>query len=473
MSEAAAARIVAIVGRPNVGKSRLFNRIARRRISIVHDQPGVTRDIISSVIDDDFTLLDTGGLGLSESPTADSLIPAVEAQAQFAIEAAHVVVFVVDGREGLRPLDQKVAGILRKAGKKVIVVANKQDRPEAPVDMSDFYKLGFGEPIALSAEHGSGEAELRDAIAERLGPIPPEAADRTPEDPLKIAFVGRPNVGKSSLSNRLMRSNRLIVSEIPGTTRDAVEHDFTYSPKEGTVWKFRLVDTAGIRPQTKLSSSVEYFSRTRSLHAMQHADVVFVVLDAMDGVNKVDQAIAGEVVKLHKPVIVLVNKWDLVHRAFRTEPLRGYKSERDYREKYEHAIRQELFFTPGAPVIFVSALRGVAVDRMLKGARNLDRLQDVRIPTGQLNHQIEYLTDRTPPSAFAGKRFRAYYSVQTGTRPMRIKIFCNQERSLDESYRRYLEAGLVEKFKLDGCPILFDLIGKKKMPRPGFLPSED
>ena len=472
MSHAASGRIVAIVGRPNVGKSRLFNRLARKRISIVHDQPGVTRDIISAVVDKDFTLLDTGGLGLSESPTADALIPAVEAQARFAIETAHVVVFVVDGREGLRPLDEKVAVMLRKSGKKVILVANKQDRPEAPVDISDFYRLGFGEPIALSAEHGSGEAALRDAIAENLGPVPDET-ERSPEDPLKIAFVGRPNVGKSSLSNRLMQSERLIVSDIPGTTRDTIEHDFTYSPKDGVSWSFRLMDTAGIRPQTKLGSSVEYFSRTRSLHAMQHADIVFVVLDAMDGVGKVDQAIAGEVVKLHKPVIVLVNKWDLVHRAFRNKPLQGFKSERDYREKYEHAIRQELFFTPGAPVIFVSALRGVAVERMLKAARNLDKLQDERIPTAQLNQHINSLPDRTPPAAIGGKRFRAYYSVQTGTRPMRIKIFCNQERTLDESYRRYLEAGLVDRFKLDGCPILFDLIGKKKMPRPDFLPSED
>jgi GTP-binding protein len=270
MNRHASARIVAIVGRPNVGKSRLFNRVARRRISIVHDQPGVTRDIISSVVEDNFTLLDTGGLGLSESPTADSLIPAVEAQAQFAIEAASVVVFVVDGREGLRPLDNKVAGILRKSGKKVILVANKQDRPEVPVDVSDFFKLGFGEPISLSAEHGSGEGDLRDAIEAKLGPIP-EDTERAEGDPLKIAFVGRPNVGKSSLSNRLMRSERLIVSDIPGTTRDAVEHDFTYSPKEGVTWPFRLVDTAGIRPQTKLSSSVEYFSRNRSIHAMQHA----------------------------------------------------------------------------------------------------------------------------------------------------------------------------------------------------------
>lgn len=471
MSHHASSRIVAIVGRPNVGKSRLFNRMARRRISIVHDQPGVTRDIISSVIDDNFTLLDTGGLGLSESPTADSLIPAVEAQVHFAIEAATLIVFVVDGKEGLRPLDQKVTGILRKSGKPVILVANKQDRPEAPVDLAEFFKLGFGEPIALSAEHGSGEAELRDAIAAKLGPLPDDIG-RKEDDPIKIAFVGRPNVGKSSLANRLLRSNRLIVSDIPGTTRDAVEHDFSYSPKEGVSWPFRLVDTAGIRPQTKLSSSVEYFSRTRSIQAIQNADITFVVLDAMDGVNKVDQAIAGEVVKLHKPVIVLVNKWDLVHKAFRNEPLKGYKSERDYREKYEHAIREQLFFTPGAPVIFVSALKGVAVDRMLKAARNLDRLQDERVPTGQLNQHITYLTDRTPPASFAGKRFRAYYAVQTGTRPTRIKIFCNQERRLDESYRRYLESGIVDKFNLAGCPILFDLIGKKKMPRPDFLPPE-
>lgn len=466
-------RIVAIVGRPNVGKSRLFNRLAGKRISIVHDQPGVTRDLIMAKTDG-FQIVDTGGLGLSEAigGPPDALIPAVEAQARFAIEIAHLIVLVVDACSGVMPLDEKVASLLRRSSKPVIVVANKYDRHDAGFMLGEFHRLGFGEPIPISAEHGIGERELREAIAEKLGPVP-APAERAAGDPIKIVFAGRPNVGKSSLSNRLLGGERLLVSTIPGTTRDAVERDFDFSPRAGVHWRFRLVDTAGIRAATKLGSPVEYFSRTRSLQAIEQADIVFVVLDALDGVTKQDQAIAGEVIKAQKPVIVLVNKWDKVHAAFRNEALPGYKSERDYREKYEEAVRNRLFFTPGSPVIFVSALTGSAVERMLRAAHRLDAIADRRIPTGRLNATLERLTEQTPPPAIGGRRFRIYYAVHTGTRPFRIKIFCNQARRLEESYRRYLENGLIEEFELAGCPIHFDLIGKEHAPKPDFIPAHD
>ncbi len=458
-----APRTAAIVGRPNVGKSRLFNRLARKRISIVHDMPGVTRDVVSAEVKDGgYTLLDTGGLGLTGSDTPARITKASEEQVGFAIEAATVILFIIDAREGVTALDERIAQQLRRSKKPVVLVANKADSGEEKIaEVSEFFRLGFGKPFYISAEHGSGEAELRDAILAKLGPVPPETdLDR---ERLSVCFVGRPNVGKSSLSNRLLNSDRLIVSDQPGTTRDAVELDFTYHSREGKPWPFRLIDTAGIRPATKLSSSVEYFSRLRSLEAIHHADVVFMVLDAMDGVTQQDQAIAGEIIKAAKPIVIVVNKWDLVHQAFNQHLVDKFKTEREYRENYEKTLFEKLFFTPGAPVMFVSALTGHEITRMLKSARALDRRLDTKIPTAKLNAAIIKLAERTPPSSTYNIRFRIYYATQTGTRPFRMKIFCNQERSLTESYRRYLEAGLVKEFDLDGCPIHFDLVGKKKV----------
>jgi GTP-binding protein len=461
-----APRTVAIVGRPNVGKSRLFNRLARKRISIVHDMPGVTRDVVNAEVKDGlYTLLDTGGLGLTGSDTPGRITKASELQVGFAIEAASVIVFVIDAREGVTALDERIAQLLRRSKKTVLLVANKADSGEEKIaEVSGFFRLGFGKPFYLSAEHGNGEAELRDAILAKLGPIP-EQTDLDKER-LSICFVGRPNVGKSSLSNRLLKSDRLIVSDLPGTTRDAVELDFVYTSREGKQWPFRLIDTAGIRAATKLSSSVEYFSRLRSLEAIHSADVVFMVIDAMDGVTQQDQAIAGEIIKAAKPIVIVVNKWDLVHKAFSggdNSAVAKFETEREYREHFEKAMFEKLFFTPGAPVMFVSALTGHEITRMLKSARALNKRLDTKIPTAKLNAAIIQLAERTPPSSTYNIRFRIYYATQTGTRPFRMKIFCNQERSLTESYRRYLEAGLVKEFDLDGCPIHFDLIGKKKV----------
>jgi len=454
-------RIVAIVGRPNVGKSRFFNRLARKRISIVHDMPGVTRDVVTAEVKDGgYTLLDTGGLGLTGSDTPARITKASEEQVHFAIAAADVILFIVDAREGVTGLDERIAEILRRSRKDVLLVANKADSGKEKIaEIGPFYRLGFGEPFFLSAEHGNGEAEVREAVLAKFGPMPEESAQD--KERLDICFVGRPNVGKSSLSNRVLKSDRLIVSDVPGTTRDAVELAFTFRTREGKLWPFKLIDTAGIRAPTKLSSSVEYFSRLRSLEAIHQSDVAFMVLDALDGVTGQDKAIAGEIIKAAKPIVIVVNKWDLVHEAFRSGRLKQYKSARDYRDKFEKAMFEELFFTPGAPVMFVSALTGHEIERMLRAARALNQRLGTRIPTAKLNAAIIRLADRTPPPAIGGTRFRIYYATQTGTRPFRIKIFCNQERSLTESYRRYLEAGLVREFGLDGCPVHFDLVGKQ------------
>lgn len=461
-------RTVAIVGRPNVGKSRLFNRLARKRISIVHDQPGVTRDVLTAQIADGaFTLLDTGGLGLKGGESSRELIRASEQQVDFAIEAADVIVFVLDGLEGVTPMDETISARLRRTRKNVILVVNKADFGEEKIETGQVHRLGLGEPVYVSAEHGRGEGELRDEVLRRLGPPESEeASEKTAADPLCVCFIGRPNVGKSSLSNRLLQSDRLIVSPTPGTTRDAVEIPFEFKGRDGKQHPFRLIDTAGIRAQTKLASPVEYFSRLRSLDAIKNTDVVFLVLDALDGVTQQDKAIAGEAVKEHKPIVVVVNKWDLVHQAFK-DPLgiQGYDSERDYRQKYEKALFERLFFTPGSPLIFVSAMSGYEVDRMLNAAVRLHRELDRKLPTAKLNDVLGYLAERNPPPAIGGRRFRIYYATQTGNRPFRIKLFCNREEKLTESYRRYLEAGVVNEFELAGCPVLFDLVGKERDSR--------
>ncbi len=459
-------RIVAIVGRPNVGKSRLFNRLARKRISIVHDQPGITRDVITAEIEEGaFTLLDTGGLGYKGVDTPAALTQASEQQVDFAIASADLILFIVDGLSGLSSLDEKIAQMLRKSKKAVRLVVNKADFDDSKVALDEAYRLGLGEPLRISAEHGNGEAELRIAIEAALGPAPVATdGDSNPgSGQICICFVGRPNVGKSSLSNRLLKSDRLIVSEMPGTTRDSVELPFTFRGRDKKDYPFKLIDTAGIKAATKLASPVEYFSRLRSLDAIHNTDVVFLVLDAMEGVTQQDKAIAGESIKEGKPIVIVVNKWDLIQKAFaKSGGFAPYKSERDYREKYEHALFERLFFTPGSPLIFVSAMSGYEVDRMLNAAVKLNRTLDKKLPTAKLNQVLGYLAERNPPAAIGGTRFRVYYATQTSTRPFRIKLFCNREEKLTEQYRRYLEAGIVAEFDLAGCPIYFDLVGKKK-----------
>ena len=454
-------RTVALVGRPNVGKSRIFNRLVRRRVSIVHDQPGVTRDVVSADVDGDYTLLDTGGLGWSDANSPKEIAAAVEAQVELALGAASLILFVVDGKAGCTARDEWVADRLRRSGQAVVLVVNKIDNEREEANTGEFCRLGFGDPVAFSAEHGRGEARLRHLIAERLGPAPePPSGDGDSGTRIRICFAGRPNVGKSSLANRLLQSDRLIVTDTPGTTRDAVELDLDYRAKDGRTWPFRLYDTAGVRRSTKLGSPVEYFSAVRTGHAIRQSDIVYLVLDAREGVNRQDKNLAGAIVEAHRAMILLVNKWDLALDALERGELEGYRNEREFREAYAASVRKEIFFNPDSPVLFVSALKGLEIERMLRAARRVYGNVHRRLPTGRLNRLLISLAAKRPASAKKGTRFRVYYAVQTGTNPITIRLFCNRAEKLDDPYRRYLESGVAREFGLEGCPIRFEPVGK-------------
>ncbi len=463
-------RSVALVGRPNVGKSRLFNRLAGRRIAIVHDQPGVTRDVNAIEIDGDFILMDTGGIGLEVVEGKAVMTDAVEEQVAFAIQAASVIIFMVDGREGCTPLDEAVADKLRQYGKEPILVINKIDSDRQEHQGSDFARMGFDQLILVSAEHGRGIFDLRESIDTALGPKLP-APEELSEKRIQICFTGRPNVGKSSICNRLFKSDRLVVTEVPGTTRDSIALDMDYETREGENWPFRLIDTAGLRRKGKMNSSVEFFSAMRSEGAVMQADVVFLVLDALNGVTTQDKALAGQIVKAGKTLAVVVNKWDLAMEAFRNEPVKGYEDERDFRRKFSKAIFKELFFLPGSPILFVSALEGLSIAKILHTARDLDRIQSTQLPTAKVNQVVANLTERQRPPLIKGKRFKIYYAVQTGSRPFQIRLFCNIAANLDDRYRRYLEKGFHAEFGLPGCPVQFLLIGKPKRSKDFYQPQ--
>jgi GTP-binding protein len=452
---------VAIVGRPNVGKSRLFNRLVGRRVSIVHDRPGVTRDVVVADSPEGYVLMDTGGIGMQPEMTSVEIQNATEEQADFAIRAATLLLFVVDGREGLIPLDETLAAKFRKMGKEPILVVNKMDEPERGYSSSEFAKLGFKAMVGVSAEHGHGVGQLIESVAERLPPISAipsgDQSHRT-----KIAFIGRPNVGKSSLCNRLLNMERLIVSDVPGTTRETVELDLDYQTEDQEKpWCFRLFDTAGLKRKNRVDSSLDYFSAVRTKHAIEAVDVVFLVLDAREGVTKQDKILAGHVLDQGKSLSILVNKWDLALESFRKDPLPGYEDEKEFRKSYIKSVRKELFFIPDSPISFVSAQTGYAVQDFLQVARDLNARMDKTISTSALNKLIGEMWEHRPPAKVGGKRFKVFYAVQVETRPFRIKLFCNREEKLNDQYRRYLEKGIQQRFGLAGCPLKFSLAGKE------------
>jgi GTP-binding protein len=459
-------RTVALVGRPNVGKSRLFNRLCGRRMSIVHDMPGVTRDLISTEVRDDYVLLDTGGIGMEIEMTAKKISTAAEEQVEFAIQAAKIILFVVDAREGVTALDEIVAQKLRRYGKHVILVTNKVDQEEHEALADEFLRLGLGEPFSVSAEHGRGITDLNEQIDSLLGPKPDMSASDTSKR-IKISLVGRPNVGKSSIGNRLLNSTRLIVSDVPGTTRDSVELDLDYKHKDGEILKFRMSDTAGLRQKGKVDSPVEYFSGVRTQQALERSDVVFLVIDAVDGVTKQDQSLAGEVLDAGKALVIVVNKWDLIVERWNEEPVEGYKTLKKFLESYEKSLRKEMFFLPDPPVLFVSAVTGFQIESMLETAASIEATLDMKLPTGQLNRVMNDLFEARSPKIIGTKRFKVFYSVQTGSRPMRIRFYCNRVERLDPSYRRYLEKALIHEFRLSGCPVRFDLVGKERRYEDG------
>jgi len=457
-------RTLALVGRPNVGKSRLFNRLARRRMAIVHDQAGVTRDVNSTEVDG-YTLLDTGGIGLIVDADHQDLIAAAEEQVWFAVQAASVIAFVVDAKDGLTTLDSAIAEKLRAADKPVLLIVNKVDAREHVSDADEFAALGFGEGVPVSAEHGFNEDALRAAVDEALLPFAPPEDDDDQEARLRLALVGRPNVGKSSLINAMLDSRRLVVSEVAGTTRDSVSLDLDYTPEKANEgddpWRFRLVDTAGLRKKQRVGSAVEFFSTTRTQRAIEDSDIVFLVIDAEEGVGKQDKTVAGQILKAGKGMGLLVNKWDLVRQRFREDPPAGYDNEFDFRESYAEAALKELFFLPGSPVLFVSAVEDPPVDNMLGAARGIWERSGQKLNTPQLNRTLTALLQRREPKIVKGRRFKAYYAAQTGTRPIRVRIFCNRATKMDDSYERYLSNGLRKAFDLAGCPLQFELRGKE------------
>lgn len=454
---------VAVVGRPNVGKSRLFNRLCGRRIAIVHDQPGVTRDVIAADIDGYVTLLDTGGIGMEPEMTPPELQAATEEQVAFSIQAANLILFVVDGQEGCTPLDLILAGKLRAYDKSIILVVNKVDVPDHEERVGEFYQLGLGEPQVVSAEHGHGMEELWQAIETKIGAPRAPQADATPSEEdqrVPICFVGRPNVGKSSICNWLLKADRMIVSDIPGTTRDAVGFDLDYTTSGGEQLHFRLFDTAGLKPTAKVSSPVEYFSGLRSRQAMEHSRIAFLVLDALEGVTKLDKRIAGEAMEFGVGMIVVVNKWDYALEKFRRDPLPGYDSEEEFRKAFAKAVHKELFFLPQCPVLFVSAKRGHGMDDILSEAARLHDRLGQKLSTARINRVLNDLVSRNNPRLIASKRFKIYYAVQIGNYPFRIRMYCNSTEHLEHHYRRYLESGLEAAFDLRGCPIRIELQGK-------------
>lgn len=425
--------VVALVGRPNVGKSALFNRIAGRRIAIVEDLPGLTRDRLVAPVEwrgHRFELVDTGGfVSEPEGPLAEQ----VRAQTERAIRDADVVLLVVDGRAGLLPEDREIARYLRETGRPMIVVVNKVDRPqEAEALAAEFYALGIPEVFCVSALHGLGIGELLDELVQRLAPSGPMGP---PEDGVRVAIVGRPNVGKSSLVNALAGMERVVVDEAPGTTRDAV--DVVLRDGERT---FVLVDTAGLRRRSRVRDAVEFYGTVRTREAIERANVAVLVLDATEGPTDQDQRIAQEVAEAGRALVVALNKWDLVRPEDAPEVLRQAR----------HALRHVAF----APVVPTSARTGHHVRRLLDVVSRADAAHARRIPTGVLNRAVrEAVAAAQPPADPTGRPLRVYYATQVGSRPPAVALFVNDPELVSSAYARYLEHRLREAFDLTGTPV--------------------
>lgn len=425
--------VVAIVGRPNVGKSSLFNALSGRRTAIVEPTPGVTRDRISTICDYDevyFELVDTGGYGIEDR---DQLTEHIERQIHYAIEQAHSILFVVDNRDGIVPLDQRMATLLRKHHDRVRLVANKVDLPTMSAQASEFERLGFGEPLCVSAVHGFGKGELKEYIVERVR----EAADTVPEDPImKCAIVGKRNAGKSTFINALAGAERVIVSEVPGTTRDAVDVRFE---KDGRT--ILAIDTAGVRKKSRLADSIEFYALNRAQLSIRRADVVLLILDAPLKVGHVEKKLAGFLIESYKPVVIVVNKWDLA---------KGKTSTEEYGEYLNKVL-------PGlghAPVVFVSAIDSHNVIAAIDTASSLFKQHNTRISTSQLNQVLATaLADRRPTARRGARAPRVFYGTQVATRPPTIVLFVNRPSYFRDDFLRYLLNRLREELPMGEIPI--------------------
>ncbi|HOM81006.1 MAG: ribosome biogenesis GTPase Der [Armatimonadetes bacterium] len=434
--------VVAVVGRPNVGKSTLFNRVVGRREAVVENIPGVTRDRLYGIAEwngREFTIVDTGGLVLDES---DPMAARIRAQAELAIEEADVIVMVVDGTDGLTPLDEDVAKSLRPANKPVLVAVNKTEGKKGKAGVPDFYALGIGELFPISATQGDGVADLLDEVVARLPP--PEQAEEFPEDVLRVALIGRPNVGKSSMLNAILGEERVIVSNVPGTTRDAVD---TYFERGGQ--KYVLVDTAGIRRPGKVQGSIEYYCVLRASRAIESCDVAIVVINGEEGLVDGDKRVAGMAHEEGRACVIAVNKWDLMRKGHAkwTEQL----GRRIRREFTEH-VRAEMPFLDYAPIVFVSALMGENIDDLLDTVNDVAESHARRVPTGELNRVIQDAVDANPRTE-KGRTLRIYYATMSEVSPPTIILFVNDPELMHFSYERYLINRLRQVFGYEGTPI--------------------
>ncbi len=429
--------LVAIVGRPNVGKSTLFNRLGQNRLAIEEKQSGVTRDRLylkTQWLDRSFILIDTGGIILG---SGNKIEDNIRKQAEIAIEEADLILLIVDLRSGLTGMDMEVAGMLRKTNKPVTIVANKADTPDLYHQGGELYALGFGEPVLVSAAHGLNTGELLDNIVEKLPEPSSELKElEESEDVIKTAIAGRPNVGKSSLINVFLEEDRMIVTDIPGTTRDAVD-SYLHMGED----KYLFIDTAGIRRKSRVSDSVEYYSVLRSFRAMEKADVVILVIDAVEMVTDQDKRIAGYAQENGKGIIIAVNKWDLIKKENKTV------------KEFTQKVRKELTFLQYAPVIFVSAKTKQRVFKILDLIKKVAENRKRRIATGLLNNLIREVVAINPPPSFKGKALKIYYVTQVKENPPTFLLFVNDPELLHFSYKRYLENRIREAFDFEGAPI--------------------
>lgn len=426
--------IVAIVGRPNVGKSQLFNRLAGKRLSIVEDSPGVTRDRLyadSEWRGRNFSVIDTGGI---EPRNDNEILKFMRYQAEAAIHHADVIIFITDLRTGVTASDEEVASMLQRSGKPIILAVNKCDKPGAPdPNIFEFYNLGLGEPYGISALHGYGTGDMLDAVYEHF---PEESENDADDDRIRIALIGKPNVGKSSLLNRVLGEERVIVSNVAGTTRDSVDADV-----ENEHGKFTFIDTAGIRKKSKIEEKIEKFSVMRSLMAVERADVCVIMIDAQEGVTEQDTKVAGEAHNAGKACIIVVNKWDTVEKDGSTM------------KEYTLRVREGLAYMPYAPVLFISAKTGQRVDKLYSLIAEVYEQNHKRIPTGQLNSILAEATSRVQPPTDKGRRLKIYYVTQAGVTPPTFIFFCNDAKLFHFSYQRYLENQIREVFSLTGTPV--------------------
>ncbi len=428
--------VVAVVGRPNVGKSTLFNKLIGQRLSIVEDTPGVTRDRIYSKCEwrgHQFMVVDTGGIEPKEN---DKMLTLMRQQAEIAISHADVIVLVTDVRSGVTANDYAVADMLQKSGKPIVLAVNKCDTPgELPMDIYEFYNLGIGEPFPVSSVHGHGTGDMLDEIVSHF---PEEETDDYDESDIKVAVIGKPNAGKSSLINRIAGEERVIVSDIAGTTRDAT--DTVIEREEG---RFVFIDTAGIRKKSKITERVEHFSVLRAYMAVDRADVCVIMIDALEGFTEQDSKVAGYAHEQGKGCIVAVNKWDAVEKTDKTM------------QEYQKKLENDFSFMSYVPFIFISAKTGQRVEKLFDMIKQVNEMNSMRISTGMLNDVLAYAVARVQPPSDKGKRLKIYYMTQASTKPPTFVLFVNRADLFHFSYQRYLENQIRTTFGLEGTPVRF------------------